>query len=366
MSADAPRFPGRLAVQQRVLPAYRTAFFEALGELCAGGLTVLAGEPRPGEAINVAAALRGVDRVALKNRHWLSGALYLCQQPGLLPWLRDHPPDALILEANPRYPSNWRARAWARNRGLPVIGWGLGTPTQGGLERWARRRFLAGFDALIAYSTHGAEAYRQLGMAPERVFVAVNAVSPAPARLPARAPRGSGPLRVLYVGRLQPRKRLDVLIRACASLLPPAELVIAGDGPARRRLEAQAAQASAQVSFRGHLSGQALEDLYGWAEVFALPGTGGLAVQQAMAHGLPVIVGEGDGTAPDLVRPGNGWRVEPGDEAGLAAILNQAQADRPRLAAMGDESARVVAEEVNIQTMAATFVKAVTSLARRA
>ena len=48
-----------------------------------------------------------------------------------------------------------------------------------------------------------------------------------------------------------------------------------------------------------------------------LPGTGGLAVQQAMAHGLPVIVAQGDGTQDDLVRPENGWQIPPDDLAAL-------------------------------------------------
>ena len=39
------------------------------------------------------------------------------------------------------------------------------------------------------------------------------------------------------------------------------------------------------------------------ADLFVLPGTGGLAVQEAMSYALPVIVAKGDGTQEDLVRP---------------------------------------------------------------
>jgi glycosyltransferase involved in cell wall biosynthesis len=82
-----------------------------------------------------------------------------------------------------------------------------------------------------------------------------------------------------------------------------------------------------------------------------------------MAHGLPVIVGEGDGTADDLVRSANGWRVAPGDEVGLVEVLGQAGANRDRLARMGAESYRIVAEEVNLDAMARAFVKSVTNAA---
>jgi glycosyltransferase involved in cell wall biosynthesis len=362
VNGDAATIAGRLAIQQRVLPAYRAAFFETLAGRCTGGLTVLAGRPRPGEAIASAEGLRRSEWVELHNRHWFSGPVYLCQQPGLFEWLSEHPPQALVLEANPRYLSNWRVQRWARRRGLPVIGWGLGSA--GGTQLWngLRRRFLSGFDALIAYSHTGAQAYRRLGAAAERTFVVVNAVASAPARPPSRPPGSRGPLHVLYVGRLQPRKRLEILIRACASISPPAELVIVGDGPDRGRLERKAEEGQAPVDFRGHLDGSALDDAYGWADVFALPGTGGLAVQQAMVHGLPVIVGEGDGTAGDLVRPGNGWRVEPGNEHALASALAQAQSDRARLVDMGAESFRIVAEEINLQVMVEQFVKIITSL----
>ncbi len=56
-----------------------------------------------------------------------------------------------------------------------------------------------------------------MGVSPERVFVAGNAVSAPPASMPEREPLGDRPARILYVGRLQARKRVDVLLD---SLLP--------------------------------------------------------------------------------------------------------------------------------------------------
>ena len=98
------------------------------------------------------------------------------------------------------------------------------------------------------------------------------------------------------------------------------------------------------------------------ADLFALPGTGGLAVQEAMAHGLPVIVAKGDGTQDDLVRAGNGWQIPPEDYGALVSTMRDALSDIPRLRKMGDESFRIVSEEINIGTMAGTFVRALNSL----
>jgi glycosyltransferase involved in cell wall biosynthesis len=165
---------------------------------------------------------------------------------------------------------------------------------------------------------------------------------------------------VLFVGRLQERKRLDVLFQA-ASLLPDAlrpQIVVVGDGPARPAFEAAAADLMPAVEFAGEQHGDALAVQFRQAELFVLPGTGGLAVQQALAYGLPVIVAQGDGSQGDMVRPENGWQVTPGHVHALAAALQEALSDRPRLQAMGRESYRIAVEEINLEQMVAGFVEA--------
>jgi glycosyltransferase involved in cell wall biosynthesis len=101
-----------------------------------------------------------------------------------------------------------------------------------------------------------------------------------------------------------------------------------------------------------------LDALFRQADLFVLPGTGGLAVQQAMSHGLPVVVAEADGTQRELVRPGNGWLVAPGDLPGLIETLQRALADPARLRRMGEASHRIVVEEVNTEVMLRVFLQA--------
>jgi glycosyltransferase involved in cell wall biosynthesis len=360
----SPRFDGHLVIQQRVLPGYRVPFFERLAAAC-DRLTVLAGMPRPDEAISPADGLSIGSWVRLINHHRLSGPFYLCSQPGLMQALDDAAPDALVLEANPRYLSNWPARRWANAKGIPVLGWGLGAGRSGWLSRWVWMRFVDGMDGMIAYSSSGADAYRRLGVPADRLALAVNAAGPAPTERPNRRARPNRPLRVLFVGRLQARKRVDTLLRACSAMARTPDLRIVGDGPARDALAALASDILPEATFDGHLEGRPLDDAFAWADVFVLPGTGGLAVQQAMASALPVIVGEGDGTADDLVRSGNGWRVPPGDAPALAMVLEVADGDRTTLVEMGAESHRIVSEEVNLDTMANAFVNAVTNARRR-
>jgi glycosyltransferase involved in cell wall biosynthesis len=98
------------------------------------------------------------------------------------------------------------------------------------------------------------------------------------------------------------------------------------------------------------------------ADLFVLPGTGGLAVQEAMSHGLPVIVARGDGTQDDLVRPENGWQVPVDDPEALGSSLRAALTDVPRLREMGAESYRIVLGEINLEKMVEAFVGALRSV----
>jgi glycosyltransferase involved in cell wall biosynthesis len=75
-----------------------------------------------------------------------------------------------------------------------------------------------------------------------------------------------------------------------------------------------------------------------------------------MAHGLPVIVAEGDGTQRDLVSGNNGWLVPPGNLAALTDALRAALSDPNRLREMGAASHRIVAERINLQVMVDTFL----------
>jgi glycosyltransferase involved in cell wall biosynthesis len=353
-------FAGKLGILQRVLPRYRAHFFDLLAAQCAGGLSVFAGQPRPSEAIVSATNLSIAQWHEARNLHLFSGPFYLCYQRGLLDWLVRWNPDALIVEANPRYLSTPTAVRWMRVRRRPVLGWGLGTASVPPLAAW-RRNFLRSLDGVIAYSEHGAQQYRDLGI--ERVFVAPNAVAPRPAAPPARGElRGRATL--LYVGRLQTRKRLDALLRACATLptaLQP-KLVIVGEGPAYEELETLARKLYPQTEFTGALFGASLGERFDQADLFVLPGTGGLAVQQAMAHALPIIVAEGDGSQANLVDATNGWLIPTGDDAALHTALAAALSDPARLRKMGQASFQRVQNEFNLENMVAQFVAALNAV----
>lgn len=361
------QYNGRLGLQQRVVPNYRVPFFEALAGACAGGLGVFAGLPREDEGITPG-ELRVARQYRAHNVHLLAGPFYLCQQMGFTRWLEEWNPDALIVEANARYLATGAAVRWMHGRGRRVIGWGLGAPAPSGplagLRQTRRLQFLSRFDALIAYSKRGAEEYAALGFPPSQIFVAPNAAAGQPAEAPARKAGNAGRATVLFVGRLQRRKRIDRLLRACAAMPEPRpRLVIVGDGPERDSLERLAKAAYPDAQFAGARHGAELKPYFAEADLFVLPGTGGLAIQEAMANGLPVIVAKGDGTQDDLVRAGNGWQIPPEDEAALIEAMRLALSEPSRLRQMGMESYRIVAEEINLEKMVEAFVGALNATA---
>jgi len=362
-------FPGRLALQQRVIPAYRAPFFDLLAESCEGGLTLFAGQPLRVESIPTTDHMKSAEIVQAQNRHFRDpqSALYLCWQESVIDWLEAQNPDALIVEANPRYLSTHRAVRWMNHRDRSVLGWGLGAPRGGNpMERYFRLNFLKSLDGVIAYSQRGANEYRSLDL--RSVFVAHNAVSPRPKQVPPERPLTlkDAPM-VLFVGRLQERKRIDILLAGCAALPPTLQprLVIVGDGPAISNLNSLARRVYPQTEFVGTKHGSELASYFSDADLFALPGTGGLAVQEAMTYSLPVIVAQGDGTQDDLVRPENGWQVPPGDQAVFTSTLQNALSDVKRLRQMGAESYRIVAEEINLESMVRSFVEALNSDIRK-
>ena len=364
------QIPVRVGVVQRVLPDYRAPFFDALAAACPQGMSLFAGQPRAVEAIETATKLRAAQFQPARNFHFLSGGAYLCYQSGLLDWLKTWQPEVLIVEANPRYLSTPAAVRWMRRAGGKVIGWGLGAaPVTGrfaGLRLAYRQHFLSQFDALLTYSQQGAAWYARGGYNPARIFIARNAVAPKPTSpAPQRSAQYTGDrATVVFVGRVQARKRLDLLLQACARLAPELQpnLWIIGDGPALDDARQFARNVYPQAEFLGARYGADLAGLLVQADLFVLPGTGGLAVQQAMSSALPVIVARGDGTQSDLVRPENGWIIPPDDAGALAEALAEALADPGRLRRMGQASYDIVAGEINLETMVESFARAIAAV----
>lgn len=172
---------------------------------------------------------------------------------------------------------------------------------------------------------------------------------------------------ILFVGRLDPEKRVDELIRAVA-LLPadlPARLEVVGDGARRAVWTALADELGVadRVRFRGHVTDDELLEAYAGADVFCMPGVAelqSLVTLEAMAAGLPVVAADAM-ALPHLVRPGsNGELFQPGDVEELAGHLARLVGDaelRNRMGAASREIVAVHAIDATLGTFEALYEK---------
>lgn len=149
-----------------------------------------------------------------------------------------------------------------------------------------------------------------------------------------------GPLRILFAGNLIPRKRLDSVIAALASL-PRGRfrLRIAGDPAVDRSYTEQLKdqirrwELEQYLEFLGPLSDTQLANEYREADVLAVPSQHegfGRVYLEAHAYGLPVI-GARSGGAAEIVSDGaSGWLVDPQSPGRITEKLSQL-ADDPNL-----------------------------------
>ncbi len=149
------------------------------------------------------------------------------------------------------------------------------------------------------------------------------------------AHRGRSPLPiVLFVGRLVPFKGAHLLLEAAVAL--EARIMIVGDGPERRALEARAKALGVadRVEFLGSLQGPDLVAAYRAANVFALPSVAPneafpQALLEVLACGVPAVTTElGTGTSEINQDGVTGLVVPPSDSRALAVALERILRDR--------------------------------------
>ena len=137
------------------------------------------------------------------------------------------------------------------------------------------------------------------------------------------------PLRVLYSGVLEPRKRVNVLLEAVAIALDQGlgvEVAVVGDGPQRAALGEQAARLGIEssVTFVGPLPFDRALDWYRWAHCLVLPSRHSegwpKVVAEAMTHGV-LCLAVAHGQVPAMLRDDRGILLEDGSPEEIAAAL---------------------------------------------
>jgi glycosyltransferase involved in cell wall biosynthesis len=265
--------------------------------------------------------------------------------------LRKLKPEAVMLVGyGSRFDREALVEAWPK--GVPLLFRAESTDhaiEHTGMRSWARdtalRILYRRFARVLYIGQRSLRHYRRLGVPDGKLISAPYCVDTTPfacseaarraMRGPARAELGlSNPdLMLLFAGKISERKGPDVLLQAVKEL--PEELrsrmcvCFLGDGQLKGRMEELAVTAPAvRTRFLGFQNQTRLSRYYHAADLLVLPSrwgeTWGLVVNEALHHGVPCVVSDAVGCAPDLIRTGvTGRMFETGSDSSLARALSE-------------------------------------------
>jgi len=251
----------------------------------------------------------------------------------------------------------------AKCQGLPVLVRGdshLDTP-RSALKRTAKfaiyPAFLRLFDAALYVGDRSRTYWIHYGYPASRLFFsphcvdtdwfAARATAQARAELRTRLGIQSEAKVALFAGKLVPFKRPLDVIAAAARLRAGGRdlrLLIAGAGPLASEVSAAAVTAGVPLHMLGFCNQTMMPQAYAAADVLVLPSDGretwGLVANEALACGLPVVLSDAVGSAPDLAGNGSAGRLFPAGNVGaLARTIGDLLDSPPSSAAIAAKSA---------------------------
>jgi len=173
----------------------------------------------------------------------------------------------------------------------------------------------------------------------------------------------------LFVGKLVPSKRPTNIVRAAARLERGVSVVFVGSGALEGELRRVAVELGVDLKLIGFLNQTELGEAYAIADCLVLPSdypeTWGLVVNEALATGLPCVVSDAVGCAPDMIRDGESGYVYPlGNVEALAAAFAKVRWRKAEEHDWGPHCRRIVAE-FSYDAMTAGLVRACRSVIRR-
>lgn len=230
--------------------------------------------------------------------------------------------------------------------------------TIGGLRRGLRRWMARRARAFVVNGTLSKKYLMdELNVSPDRIYVGglCTSIPPTDAVREPRIVPNEEPVKFLFAARLIEGKGARHLIEA-ASLLERNvatksrfQITIVGDGPDRAWLEALCASSDTSrcITFTGYVNPADIWGHYGDSHVFVLPtlhDNWPLVVPEAMTTGLPVLLSNLAGSAPDLIEEDqNGYTFTPSDHEQLAQLMSRYIENHALIRQHGERSTQIVA-----------------------
>ena len=245
---------------------------------------------------------RAIGWSPLRN-YWFGEVLF---QPEVLSLAFDKKCDCIVYFGSVYYLSTWISAICARMMGKRVLFWTHGYRHKEPLyKRLPRNIFYKLADGLLVYGHQAKRILAEYGFSEERIHVVYNSLNYDEQITYRNADEGecakirssfksSGPL-LLWSGRMLPSRQLELLLRALVCLKDRgdrANLIIVGDGPGRKDLEALCEDLELQdcVNFYGSCHDESrLAQLFHASDLVVCPGDIGLLAIHALTYGVPVI-----------------------------------------------------------------------------
>ena len=257
-------------------------------------------------------------------------------------------PDVLVLEGATNLANNLFLYPAGKLCGARIIWWDAGRRA-GARPNLLRRladpiinAMMRHADSCLAYSTLAKQYMIDRGVPAERIAIAYNTldteaidsmrIANEKRALEIRSQlRLDGKRVIIYVGVIERRKRVELLVDAFARIRGEdarTELLIVGSGPHEEALQRYVLNKGTDGV---HFLGRKVKDVGAYllsSDIFVLPGEGGLGMVEAMAHSLPVVASSADGSELDLIEQGvNGFIVPEEDVDKMANAIRTILAD---------------------------------------
>lgn len=383
----------RALIQYNCIPHYRARVFELLSQRDDVHFTVVA-DPEPdtpylktlrgdeGRTIRAVHAHTRIIRVPrLPDLYW---------QPLVLSMVLKERPDAVIALGTPYSLTAWALLITGKILRIPVLLWGHGLlGVERGPKWWLRRALYRLAAGHLLYGEHARELLRQKGFDAHSLYVVYNSldfdaqtcIAAELSREQVDAFRGSlgiqeGEGLVVFTGRLQPVKRLDLLLQAVGLLARRGRCIhiaLVGEGSERRNLGQLAAEL--KINDRLHFLGESYDERYlglvvGAGDLCVIPSGAGLSVMHALVFGTPVLLHDRvEHHFPEweaVIEGQTGFFYRYDDVDDLAAKMEQAIFPVPAKKVMAEACKAVINEKYNPHRQVETFVRAVRESARMA
>lgn len=266
----------------------------------------------------------GFETIELEFRQRDFGPIEFLTYKDFMKTIKEIKPDIVVLQFHVAVLSFWRLYFYMMRHKIPYVTWDCNwtRDTLGGILVKIRKK-LVDFTykkakVCLTYGHVFKDYLLNIGIPKEKIVVAQNTINiekiieNRDAKCSKRT--FNHPLRILYVGALIQRKYVETAIEAIARLINDKYDVyfdIVGGGNYIDKLkEINATLGNTErIIFHGPKKGKELQQFFENDDVFILPGTGGLAINEAMAYSMPIISTKGDDTVLDLL-DGNGYLLK--------------------------------------------------------